>query len=66
MEALKQAPLTVPVVLHAWSGSPEMVQAIGKSTPRAFFSISGAITSMKAQRALAIVRGRYLLFRGTR
>ena len=64
MEALKQASLTVPVVLHAWSGSAEMVQAISKSTAHAFFSLSGAITSMKAQRALAIVRDRGLPTRG--
>lgn len=55
-ELLKDLSLTIPIVLHAWSGSVEMVKAIPGVAPGALFSFSGAITRMKPDRAIPIVR----------
>lgn len=56
LEVLKEEQPTVPLVLHAWSGSAEMAGALRAAFPRtAFFSLSGHILAQAPEKAAGTV-----------
>ena len=53
-EALQELKIDVPVVLHSYTGSKEMVTTLGQ-LPRIYFSLSGSITKVPPEKALSMV-----------
>jgi TatD DNase family protein len=53
---LTKVKLTVPVVLHAWTGSAGMVEQFAK-LPNVYFSLNGYLTKLQPGKALTMLRG---------
>lgn len=65
LEVLRDEHPTVPLVLHAWSGSAELAGALRAAFPRtAFFSLSGHILAQAPEKAVGMVSGVAPGFRG--
>ncbi|GAB4816078.1 hypothetical protein N2152v2_003124 [Parachlorella kessleri] len=52
-EALLQLRIDVPVVLHSYTGSQEMVTTF-KQLPRIYFSLSGSLTKVPPEKAIGM------------
>ena len=59
-EALRELHIDVPVVLHSWTGSQEMVTTFGQ-LPRIYFSLSGSITKVPPEKAISMVGQRGII-----
>lgn len=55
LECLQRAKLTVPIVLHAWTGSGEMTKRFSKF-PNIYFSFGGYITRLVPTKAIEMIR----------
>lgn len=53
-DALKELSLTVPVVLHAWTGTAEITTAL-LQLPNVYFSLGGHLTRVSPPKALAML-----------
>ncbi len=54
-DALVKHGVNVPVVLHSWTGSEEMVTTFSQ-LPRVYFSLSGHLAKVPPQKAINMVR----------
>ena len=53
-DSLRRLDITVPVVLHSWTGAAEMTAALAQM-PNVYFSLSGHLTKLTPQKALPMV-----------
>eukprot|EP00887_Chlorella_sp_A99_P006057 scaffold22.g6057.t1 len=56
LDALQRAALDVPVVLHSWVGSQEMVGTLLQLPARVHFSLSGYLTRLPPAKAIPMAR----------
>ncbi len=54
-EMLSEENLTIPIVLHAWTGTPEMTETFLK-LPNVYFSLGGHLTRIAPAKALPMLR----------
>ena len=53
-DALAKHRVSMPVVLHSWTGSEEMVTTF-LQLPRVYFSLSGYVAKLPPQKAISMV-----------
>ncbi|KAL4447365.1 hypothetical protein ABPG77_007398 [Micractinium sp. CCAP 211/92] len=55
-DALRRLALSVPVVLHSWTGAADMTVALSRLPTPVYFSLSGHLTKVPPAKALPMVR----------
>ncbi|KAL4443511.1 hypothetical protein ABPG75_011248 [Micractinium tetrahymenae] len=55
-DALRRLCLSVPVVLHSWTGAADMTAALARLPMPVYFSLSGHLTKVPPAKALPMVR----------
>lgn len=48
--------LSIPVVLHAWTGSADMTAALIKALPNVYFSLNGYLTKLAPEKVIPMVQ----------